>query len=55
VFESAERAALIAYRGPCDGFHAVPASVTKTLLVRFDYNKYAFSVQGTQFSVEDAE
>jgi len=41
VFESAERAALIAYRGPFDGFHAIPASVSKTLLVRFDYNKYS--------------
>src|SRR5271163_904155 len=41
VFESAERSALIAYRGPFDGFHALPASVSKTLLVRFDYNKYS--------------
>ena len=41
VFEGAERAALIAYRGPFDGFNAVPASVSKTLLVRFDYNKYS--------------
>ena len=41
VFEDAERSALIAYRGPFDGFHAVPASVSKTLLVRFDYNKYS--------------
>ena len=41
VFEGAERSALIAYRGPFDGFHALPASVSKTLLVRFDYNKYS--------------
>ncbi len=41
VFEAAERPALIAYRAPFDGFHAQPASVSKTLLVRFDYNKYS--------------
>lgn len=41
VFEAADRPALIAYRGPFDGFHALPASVSKTLLVRFDYNKYS--------------
>jgi hypothetical protein len=41
VFEGVERSALIAYRGPFDGFHALPASVSKTLLVRFDYNKYS--------------
>jgi len=41
VFEADERPALIAYRGPFDGFHALPASVSKTLLVRFDYNKYS--------------
>lgn len=41
VFETAERPALIAYRGPFDGFHSVPASVSKTLLVRFDYNEYS--------------
>jgi hypothetical protein len=41
VFETAERAALIAYRGPFDGFHALPAAVSKTLLVRFDHNQYS--------------
>ena len=41
VFEADERPALIAYRGPFDGFHGPPASVSKTLLVRFDYNKYS--------------
>jgi len=41
VFEAADRPALIAYRGPFDGFHALPAAVSKTLLVRFDYNKYS--------------
>ena len=41
MFEVADRPALIAYRGPFDGFHALPASVSKTLLVRFDYNKYS--------------
>lgn len=40
VFE-AERAALIPYRGPFDGFHAKAATVSKTCLVRFDNNKYS--------------
>ena len=40
VFE-AERAQLMAYRGPFDGFNATSASVSKTCLVRFDRNKYS--------------
>jgi hypothetical protein len=28
-------------RGPFDGFHSVPASVSKTCTVRFDNNKYS--------------
>lgn len=40
VFE-AERAALIPYRGPFDGFHATTVAVSKTCLVRFDANKYS--------------
>jgi transposase len=40
VFE-AERSSLVPYRGRFDGFHAVPASVSKTCLVRFDHNKYS--------------
>jgi len=40
VFE-AERPQLIRYVGRFDGFHAVPASVSKTCLVRFDSNKYS--------------
>ena len=40
VFEE-ERPNLIPYRGRFDGFHAVPASVSKTCLVRFDNNKYS--------------
>lgn len=40
VFEE-ERPHLIPYRGRFDGFHAVPASVSKTCLVRFDNNKYS--------------
>lgn len=42
VFEE-ERACLVEYRGRFDGFHAVPASVSKTCLVRFDNNKYSVS------------
>jgi hypothetical protein len=40
VFEE-ERGALVPYRGSFDGFHAVPVSVAKTCLVRFDNNKYS--------------
>ena len=40
VFE-AERAVLIAYRGPFDSFRATVASVSKTCLVSFDGNKYS--------------
>jgi hypothetical protein len=40
VFE-AEREALIAYRGPFDGFRATVAAVSKTCLVSFDGNKYS--------------
>jgi len=40
VFE-AERGKLVPYAGRFDGFHAVPASVSKTSLVRFDNNKYS--------------
>ena len=38
-----ERGKLVGYRGRFDGFHAVPASVSKTCLVRFDNNKYSVS------------
>jgi hypothetical protein len=40
MFE-AERPSLVSYAGRFDGFHAVPASVSKTCLVRFDNNKYS--------------
>jgi len=40
MFE-AERPALVPYAGRFDGFHAVPASVSKTCLVRFDNNRYS--------------
>jgi transposase len=40
VFE-AERPALVRYAGRFDGFHATPAAVSKTCLVRFDSNKYS--------------
>jgi hypothetical protein len=42
MFEE-ERPKLVAYRGRFDGFHALPASVSKTCLVRFDNNKYSVS------------
>jgi transposase len=36
-----ERPRLVPVAGRFDGFHAVPASVSKTCLVRFDNNKYS--------------
>jgi len=38
VFEE-ERSSLLPYVGSFDGFHAVPASVSRTCLVRFDKNR----------------
>ena len=40
MFE-AEQGKLAEYRGPFDGFHTVPAPVSKTCTVRFDNNKYS--------------
>lgn len=40
MFE-AERASLVRYAGRFDGVHAVPASVSKTCLVRFNNNRYS--------------
>lgn len=40
VFEE-ERPSLVPYVGPFDGFHAVPVSVSRTCLVRFDKNRYS--------------
>ena len=51
VFE-AERASLVRYAGPFDGFHAVPAAVSKTCLVRFDGNKYSVSASAVGRPVE---
>jgi transposase len=51
VFE-AERPSLVRYTGPFDGFHAVPAAVSKTCLVRFDGNKYSVSASAVGRPVE---
>jgi len=51
VFE-AERAKLVPYAGRFDGFHAVPASVSKTCLVRFDNNKYSVAASAVGRPVE---
>ncbi len=51
VFE-VERPSLVPYRGPFDGFHAVPAAVSKTCLVRFDNNKYSVSASAVGRPVE---
>ncbi len=51
VFE-AERASLVRHAGPFDGFHAVPAAVSKTCLVRFEGNKYSVSASAVGRPVE---
>src|SRR4051794_37632297 len=51
VFED-ERPTLVPYAGRFDGFHAVPASVSKTCLVRFDNNRYSVSAHAVGRPVE---
>ena len=51
MFE-AERPSLVAYVGRFDGFHAVPASVSKTCLVRFDNNRYSVAAGAVGRPVE---
>ena len=51
VFD-AERASLVPYVGPFDGFKATPASVSKTCLVRFDNNKYSVMASAVGRPVE---
>jgi len=51
VFE-AERPSLVPYRGRFDGFHALPASVSKTCLVRFDNNRYSVAASAVGRPVE---
>jgi len=48
----AERPALVPYAGRFDGFHAVPASVSKTCLVRFDNNRYSVGASAIGRPVE---
>ena len=47
-----ERPKLVPYRGRFDGFHALPASVSKTCLVRFDTNKYSVNAKAVGRPVE---
>jgi transposase len=51
MFE-AERSSLVPYAGRFDGFHGVPASVSKTCLVQFDKNKYSVSARAVGRPVE---
>ena len=51
MFE-AERPSLVPYAGPFDGFHAIPASPSKTCLVRFDNNKYSVAASAVGRPVE---
>ncbi|WCS25680.1 IS21 family transposase [Methylobacterium sp. NMS14P] len=48
----AERAALVPYAGRFDGFHAVPAAVSSTCLVRFDNNRYSVTASALGRPVE---
>jgi transposase len=51
VFE-AKRPSLVPYAGQFEGFHAVPASVSKTCLVRFDKNRYSVAAHAIGRRVE---
>jgi len=51
IFE-AERPSLVPYAGRFDGFHAVPAAVSKTCLVRFDNNSYSVAAGAVGRPVE---
>lgn len=51
VFEE-ERPSLVPYAGRFDGFHALPASVSKTCLVRFDNNRYSVAASAVGRPVE---
>ena len=51
MFE-AERPSLVPYVGPFDSFHAIPASPSKTCLVRFDNNKYTVAARAVGRPVE---
>jgi hypothetical protein len=48
----AERSFLVPYAGRFDGFHATPASVSKTCLVRFDNNRYSVAASAIGRPVE---
>jgi hypothetical protein len=48
----AERPSFVPYTGRFDGFHAVPASVSKTCLMRFDNNKYSVAASAIGRPVE---
>jgi transposase len=51
VFED-ERQSLVPYAGCFDGFHATPASVSRTCLVRFDHNRYSVMASAVGRPVE---
>jgi transposase len=51
VFET-ERPKLVPYAGRFDGFHSLPAAVSKTCLVRFDNNKYSVKASAVGRPVE---
>ncbi len=47
-----ERPSLVPYVGGFDGFHAVPVSVSKTCLIRFDNNRYSVMASAVGRPVE---
>ena len=51
MFET-ERPHLVRHAGRFDGFHSLPASVSKTCLVRFDNNKYSVNASAVGRPVE---
>jgi hypothetical protein len=51
----AERPKLVPYAGRFDGFHALPASVSKTCLIRFDNNRYSVGRRARMLRITSAE
>ena len=51
VFEE-EQPSLVPHAGRFDGFHAVPASISKTCLVRFDNKRYPVDARAVDRAIE---
>lgn len=52
VYETDDRPALMPYAGPFDGFHEIDVPVSKSSLVRYDYNSYSVAVKAARRTVQ---